>query len=425
MAVNAGCVYLVSTNFINNFELKRNAIFPMIKLHKACYFLLLSLLCCRKPYNPPAIASPRSYLVVEGVINSGSDSTFIKLSQTVSLSSTVTVNPVLHAVLTVESDQNAIYPLTETSNGYYASAGLNLDNTRQYRLRIQTNGEQYLSDFVPVVNSPAIDTVSYNIQSNGVQLNASTHDPKNNTHYYRWSYNETWIFHSDYDSQFMSNGDTVVARPANDQIYQCWASDTSSTIVLGSSAALSKDIINNKQITLVASTSEKLGVKYSILVNQYALTGDAYNFWVNLKKNTEQLGSIFDAQPSEINSNIHDITNPSVPVIGFVSVGAVANKRIFITEQQLPRWTPVNPYPDSLCDFRTFLFHAPILGTLAFYNQENVYFNYLKNNGAGELYIPVDALSRPGGPVTGHTGALPICVDCTLRGTNIQPGFWR
>ncbi len=58
----------------------------MIKLHKACYLLLFALLCCKKPYDPPAIKSNGSYLVVEGVINSGADSTTIKLSRTVGLS---------------------------------------------------------------------------------------------------------------------------------------------------------------------------------------------------------------------------------------------------------------------------------------------------------------------------------------------------
>jgi len=64
---------------------------------------------CKKPYNPPAISVTNNYLVIEGVINSGPDSTVIKLSRTVNLSSAVTVNPVLHAILTVESDQNNSY----------------------------------------------------------------------------------------------------------------------------------------------------------------------------------------------------------------------------------------------------------------------------------------------------------------------------
>src|SRR5580658_10004312 len=98
-------------------------------MKRTAYFLLLviSALACKKPYNPPAITGNGNYLVVEGVINSGSDSTVIKLSRTVNISSKVTANPESDAVVTVESDQGVSFPLTETPNGNYVSPGLNLD----------------------------------------------------------------------------------------------------------------------------------------------------------------------------------------------------------------------------------------------------------------------------------------------------------
>jgi hypothetical protein len=395
-------------------------------MKKANYLLILVLSAmagCKKPYTPSAVSSPSSYLVVEGAINNGPDSTIIKLSRTVNLSSKVTTNPVLNATLTVEGDQNSSYSLTETTNGNYAVAGLNLDNSHKYRLRIKTaDNLVYVSDFVTVVNAPPIDSVSYVIQSNGLELYASTHDPKNNTHYYRWSYNETWIFHSNYDSHFKSNGDTVLDRDyINDEIYTCWGNDTSSTIILGSSAKLSQDIIINNPITFVVSTSEKFTSKYSILVKQYGLTADAYSFWTNLKKNTEQLGSIFDAQPSQINGNIHSVTNPSEPVIGYMSAGAVASKRIFITTQQLPSWAPTPFYQD--CQTQPFLFKYAVPGG-GVINQEDEYFNYNRNYGAGALFIPIEAIGPPG-KLLGHTGSSVQCVDCTLRGTNKQPAFWK
>jgi hypothetical protein len=42
-------------------------------------------------------------------------------------------------------------------------------------------------------------------------------------------------------------------------------------------------------------------------VYQYALTKDQYDYWTELKKNSEQLGTLFDAQPSQLNSNIHSM----------------------------------------------------------------------------------------------------------------------
>ncbi|TWI97064.1 uncharacterized protein DUF4249, partial [Mucilaginibacter frigoritolerans] len=66
--------------------------------------LTIVVISCKKPYNPPVITAPGSYLVVEGVINAGSDSTIIKLSRTVNLSSGTTNNPETGAAIIVQSN---------------------------------------------------------------------------------------------------------------------------------------------------------------------------------------------------------------------------------------------------------------------------------------------------------------------------------
>jgi hypothetical protein len=383
---------------------------------------LITLGSCKTPYNPPAITSAGSYLVVEGAINSGSDQTVIKLSRTVKLSSAVALTPESNAIVAVQSDQNVNFPLTETTSGNYVSAGLNLDISHKYRLSIKTaNNEQYYSDYVPVLNSPPIDSVNFTVTNNGVNIYSNTHDATNSVKYYRWDFQETWIIHSNYDSGVYSNGDTVLIRPANEQIFTCWRNDTSSTIIINSSAKLAKNIISENPLTSIASTSEKLGNEYSILVRQYALTPDAYTFWTNLKKNTEQLGSIFDAEPSQINGNIHSVSNPLEPVIGYLSVGSTSSQRIFIKNNQLPAWVPTPAYPNCQLDTCLYVYYAP--GAKLPVNQVNEFINFHK--GAQFPLIPVAPISRPGSPPIGYSAADPICVDCTLRGTNIEPVFWK
>ena len=391
-------------------------------MKKLVYVLILSMVvtACKKPYNPPVISSPGSYLVVEGSINSGSDSTIIKISQTVNLSSRITLNPVLHAIVAVEGDQNVVFPLKETINGNYVSGGLNLDNTHKYRLSIKTTAEQYYSDYVPVLNSPPIDSVYFTVtNNNGININSATHDPTNNVKYYRWYYQETWIFHSNYQSLYKSNGDTVLSRDLNnDEIYTCWGSDTSSTIILGSTANLSKDLVMGNVVAFVPSTSEKLGTEYSIIVRQYALTADAYNFWINLKKNTEQLGSIFDAQPSQINGNIYSASNPGEAVIGYISVGSIGSERIFITNRQLPNWLAARFDPD--CQLDSLLYDHD------HENEVNEFIDYKSASYNYEQFIPVSSIYVSGSPkIAGYTASEAICVDCTLRGTNKQPFFWK
>ena len=392
----------------------------MKKAHKIILVgFVVIFTACRKPYTPPAISSPGIYLVVEGVINNGSDSTSIKLSRTVNLASNPVSKPVTGATVLVQSNQNTSFPLVERKPGTYSCPGVNLNNSYQYRLSINTGSEQYQSDYVPVLNSPPIDSVGYTIASNGLNIYSNTHDPTNTINYYRWDYQETWLYHPLIASGYVSNGDTVLARtPAQQQSY-CWPSDTSSTILLNSSARLSKAVIFENPITFVASTSQKLGDEYSILVRQYALTPDAYTFWQILKTNTENLGSIFDAQPSQLPGNIHSLTNPKEPVIGYIGVGSVATKRIFIHNQQLPAWLPTPLY---ICQIDTF-YYAAVIGD-QIVNQVNEFINY--NKGAGpDPYIPINALSNPLGQITAYTASTPECTECNIFGPNVEPSFWK
>ncbi len=388
-----------------------------------------TVVSCKKPYNPPAIALAGSYLVIEGVINSGTDSTIIKLSKTVKLSNANAINPVTGAAVAVQSDQNVTYPLMEAAKGYYVSAGLNLNSSHTYRLSIKTSNEQYYSDYVPVLNSPPIDSLSFKVIDTGLNIYSATHDPTNTIKYYRWDYAETWIIHPKYDSGFVSNGDTVLTRTVSQQVYTCWRTDTSDVIVLGSSAKLAKGVIFDNPITSLTSLSPKIANEYSIFVRQYALTADAYDFWVNLKKNTEQLGSIFDAQPSQINGNIHSVTNPSEPVIGYVSVGSITSQRLFISTEQLPAFgSPNENYPPGCLIFPNCCYYYYIpQGTFGPpgdpVNQVNEFFNF--NRGATNPLIPIDPIGSP--VVVGYTASDPICADCTAQkgATNKQPAYWK
>ena len=386
----------------------------MNKTRYAFYLSLSLLLCCKKPYNPPASSSPNSYLVVEGIINSGNDSTVIKISKTVVLTSQTANNPLVGATVTVEGELNGIYTLTDiNNNGHYNSrTGLNLSSTQRYRLRIKTNNQEYLSDYEAVKITPPIDSVGFAVQSNGIQLYLNTHDPGNNTRYYRWEYEQTWQFHSFYQSFYYSDGKEMRYRTPAQQDYYCFGNDTSGAVLLGSSAKLASDVIYQSPLTQIFSNSEKVQTKYSILVKQYALTAGAYQFWEILKSNSEQLGSIFSPQPSELNGNIHCITNPSEPVIGYISIGTVQQKRIFITNAQLPQtWRPDRP---TDCYLDTLLYDDR--------GQNDVLLFLIPPGSTYRATVPVPG---SGGAIAGFFGAPEQCTDCTLTGTTTKPPFWR
>lgn len=390
--------------------------------------ILLTLLiaaACKTPYTPAPTTAVTNYLVVEGLINI-SDSTYIKLSRTVNISSSTTTKPELKATVTIESNAGNSYALTELGSGTYAAPPLNLSAANQYRLRIKTaNGSQYVSDFNATMVSPPIDSVSW-LATTDLKIYVSTHDPKNATRYYRWDYTEEWEFHSNYDSYWLSDGHVISQRTQAQHIWECYTGDASTNITVGTSAQLSQDVINQQLINTIAPDAEKIGFKYSILVKQYALTQDAYNYWTLLKKNTEQLGSIFDSQPSASIGNLHCVNNPAEPVIGFVSTGSITSNRIFIAQSQLPKWVTTPFYPGLDCQLDTIYAANPAPKQYPIW--QNEYINYLAPEFFGYvvLQIPVQALyTKTGTTPYAWLSAPPFCVDCTLRGKIAPPAYWK
>src|SRR3569833_837251 len=141
------------------------------------YLLIFAMMiACKKPYNPKVIDSPKSYLIVEGVINTN-DTTTIKISRTVKLSSKTTNNPV-DAYVSVESDNGENFGQYESAPGIYKFDGTFHDNSHKYRLHITTINEyrEYLSDLVPAKNAPPIDSIGYALTAKGIQIYANAHD---------------------------------------------------------------------------------------------------------------------------------------------------------------------------------------------------------------------------------------------------------
>ena len=159
-------------------------------------FILVMAAGCRQSYNPPSIKNNPNFLVVDGFLNGNPDSTFITLTRTRNLIDSVPGIPESGASLTVEGDDYSSVPVKELGNGVYSSI-LSLHTFQKYRLNIKTtDGQEYVSDFVPFKQTPAIDSVSWKEDSTDVSIFVNTHDPQNNTRFYRWEYEETWQYHT-------------------------------------------------------------------------------------------------------------------------------------------------------------------------------------------------------------------------------------
>ncbi|HEX4849208.1 MAG TPA: DUF4249 domain-containing protein [Puia sp.] len=313
---------------------------------------IIGFTTCRQAYTPPAIRNNPSYLVVDGFIHAGQDSTIILLSRTRNLDSSAS-QAESGATLVVSGAYGENFPLLEQFPGKYVVDHLDLNSSELYQLKITTkDGKQFLSDYIPMKVSPVIDSLTWNQDTLGVHIYSNTHDEFNDSWYYKWDYVETWKYVSGYQSLFDYINGQIILRPADQYVYSCYLTAPSGDIEVASSIRLSKDVIYRNPIIFIPQGSEKISLMYSVLVKQYVITKEAYDYWQVLKKNSEQLGTLFDAQPTQISGNIHCVTNPAEPVIGYVGAGSSTQLRLFISNKEVSPWF-YTPYYGFDCGLRT------------------------------------------------------------------------
>lgn len=376
-------------------------------MKKRYVFIIAALLlfACKEAYNPPVSSPVTGYLVVEGFINSGNGVSTVKLTRTTKLVDTAAIIYEHNALVQIEDENNTTYPLLEKDSGNYVSDNLSLSAASKYRIHIKTtDGNEYVSDFSTVKQTPPIDSVTWHVENGGVQIYLNAHDPTDSAKYYQVKYSETWEFHSaylktlDYIKDPVSGrlvGLTIIAPDTS--IYKCWRTQNPSNIILVSTEKLSEDQVY-LPIRYIEQNADELSVLYYIEVKLYALSHEAYLFEQKLKKNTEELGSIFDAQPSELEGNIHCTTNPALPAIGYIEVAQEQVAKLFIHNSELSNWPPHIGCSMEVVDNDPSNYDADV--------------------------VPVSVHEMSGLSIKSFNAAAPICVDCTLRGTNVRPPFW-
>lgn len=371
-------------------------------------FFCVALIQCIDPYSPPEIKSDVSYLVVDAFMDSGTGEIVVTLSRTVPLDTTVVVTE-SNAIVTLEVKSGQTIPLSNMGNGKFSFTGITGSTTDEYRLKIRTaDGKEYYSDFVRVKETPPIDSITWEAGSRKLSINVTTHDFVNNSRFYRWRYEETFQYRSGYQSNVYYNASTdqVVPRYVSDTlaVYECWKTSLSTNILVATSKNLSQDVINKFAVVELDADSWKHKIKYSLLLKQYAIDEAEYNYWNQLKKTTESVGTIFDPQPSQITGNLHCSTDPDEPVLGYFSVSSVVEQRIFINTIELPYTQYVTPY--GSCYLDTVLLADFWLNP--------------------RLYPLVNEVVDDSNTLIGYTTASNECIDCRMQGgRNTKPDFWQ
>ncbi|SHI35199.1 protein of unknown function [Hymenobacter daecheongensis DSM 21074] len=370
--------------------------------------LLVMLSGCIDEYMPDAISTAKSHLVVDGFINPTGITT-ITLSRTYPVGLNSPPPPETKATVYIEQEGGNRYAMPETATkGTYQSASLKLDMSKPYHLRLTTAaGKQYASEYVAAKLTPPIDNVRWQAAADGLNIYVNSHDAKNTTQYYRWEYEETWEIMPPFRPLYEYNRFTRQMVP-NTAGYPsiCWGTAKSSAVALTKTTSLSQDIVADFPLRSLASTESPLRYRYSILVKQYAHTPEEYAYWSQLKKTTEDIGTLFDPLPSQITGNVRCLNDTEELAFGYVGAHSAAEKRIFISRSQLPGTWFINTGYEKCVP------------------PDTIEMKYVDATFKSGLVVPIaDVYSKSGG-LRGYTAAGLDCIDCRKRGSAVRPVFW-
>lgn len=345
----------------------------------------------------PDIDENKELLVVEGMITDQNRVNRIRVSRSMPVGKPLVRKAVKGAVVTVTDENGVISTLKESPPGTYCT-----DSTKfrghvggRYSLDINTNFVNYSTDFIEMKPVPPISSVYYEKVAitaskdsteleEGCRIYLDSYDPSKECLFFRWDYVETYEYHVPYD---------VINKV-------CWVTERSDRILIKNTSIYNQARISKYPILFITNKTDKLKERYSILINQYSLNESEYNFWEKVQNISQNVGGLYDITPVAVPGNIKCNTNLNETVLGYFSVSAVTQKRLFIKDKFI-----------GLPGFYSYCATDTLKGILP---------------GAGlnsEFWVIEDYGDEipPFWIVTTYRE----CADCTTKGTKVRPSFWN
>lgn len=377
-----------------------------IKIGIIFFSLAIGLIACVESFDLPVQEGDVRFLVVDGYLDTSDGEIDLNLLRAAAITETE-FSPETNAVVALEDSDGNLFTLHEYSDGKYKTTTPLLDVGREYRIYIKTTaGKEYRSLFVPIKETPEITEVSWTAEPDGVQVTLDSEDKDMNTRYYRFTYVETWEYHSRYPSYWKVQGDSIVMRELNELIDKCYRTQQSTVILTTTTSGLTEDKVTDFDLVFLPKGTEKLSRRYSILVKQTAISQETYDYYQKLKTTSQNLGTLFDPQPSKVTGNISNISDPAEIVLGYFDVGRSTEKRIFIHPQQLPAELQVVDDP-LLC-------YVDTVKTIAISSFSTTANHLLIYQIYDEALGTID-----------YTYGPKECIDCRLKGgVTTKPAFW-
>jgi hypothetical protein len=379
-------------------------------------FLLYTLLggCIERYYPEGDEFKAGTLVVIAQIDNSGGPQT-IYVSRSTS-QEFPKKEPVAGCYMEVEDAEGASFTFEEGAPGEYTGIpdALFLKDGEEYRLVLVTpDGARYESEFERMYPASAIDTLYWKKEVlptsepgkeiEGIRFYMDFEIEKDSSRYVRWHLVETYEMHNpDYSSTEVYDKDRQFKEiPPEIDWSTCWITNQVPDIFTMDLGNLQGDTYREMPLNFVSNVGQRLKYRYSLRVQQFALSTSAYWYWDGLKNNVQSNGGLFDTQPSLTPGNICNVDDENEVVIGYFSVSGVSEKRIFVSDVPDLRIIPVEGFcePGGL----PFSFRRLSSSFLPYYIAT----------------LEVDGVNRRG-------NVSLECIDCSehVHSTHEVPDFW-
>lgn len=297
-------------------------------------FAALSAVACIYPFTPDEEFIPESELVVDGDIIIGDWSTF-QLRGLMPLMSTSAGEPRFSGTGWIEDDAGNVYR-TDVLSTFIQIDTRTAKPQGRYRLHldVRSGGDtrSYSTPWLEVLPPPRIDAVGSFADEHDVFITVSLSSDDQTVRNFRWDFEETWEFQTDYYPVYSvdPNDDYAYKTLMSWTLDWCWRSDRSRQTQIATTEGLTENRIVDHRFYSFSRRDSRLDRRYCINIIASCISPDSYTFLKTIRENSDNTGSLFSPSPSELGGNISCDTDPDEKVLGYVEAVATTSKRMYL-----------------------------------------------------------------------------------------------
>ncbi len=378
--------------------------------------IFVGFLSCIEPFDLVSIGS-RSSIVVDAAITDEMKTHIIKLSESFPVDTSLNT-PIRGAQVWIVDQDGNREDLTSSSvpGDYLTSSTFQAIPGRDYALHIiMPDGEKLVSRTERLPDPVTLDRIygRYVVipssddsgEDRGVQLFVDASSEGEEPARLRYNWIETYEVQSPFVSKFVFDFEVNLPVPRQDSIHICYRTIPNTQLILTTASGQSENRVQEIPIKFVDQTTQQLSQQYSILIQQFALTADAHEYYRNLEETNEGSGSLSDSQVGTFPGNITSEDNPSELILGYFEVSRFYEERVFFTPDQfVDDGFAQSPYPNCTSSTLDTLNTTELVG---------------QYTGFGRRFGILEQVTDFSWQISSRR-----CADCKEFGTYERPEFW-